>query len=200
MATKSLCAVEACGKAVYRDKKFCQGHWRRWQRHGDVKADVPLGQWKPKAPAREWMEQHKSYSGNECLLWPFKRCRGGYAQISEGNTTRIASRIMCEIVNGPPPSQAHQAAHSCGGGYRGCMNPKHLRWALITDNYADRRVHGTDDVGERNPRVILTADDVRFIRKSKGAISQSILAKKFNVSRGAIAMAQRGVNWAHVDG
>lgn len=33
---------------------------------------------------------------------------------------------MCELVYGKPPMPKHQAAHNCGKGNLGCINPKHL--------------------------------------------------------------------------
>lgn len=200
MAKERLCAVSACGKLAYRRKVYCQGHWRRLQRHGDLAEGTPLGQWQPAAPARDWIDEHRGYTGDDCLFWPFKRDRRGYAQISIEKSTHIASRLMCELVYGAAPTDEHQAAHSCGNGHLGCMTPKHLRWATPEENYADRRGHGTDDVGERNPRSILTEDDVRVIRRLEGSVSRADLAKRFNVSRSTIAMAQRGDNWGGVEG
>ena len=39
--TASVCVVEGCGKRVVA-RKLCNTHYRRWQRHGDPQASVPI--------------------------------------------------------------------------------------------------------------------------------------------------------------
>lgn len=36
------CAVDGCGRPV-SSRGWCHGHYQRWRRHGDVRAEVPLG-------------------------------------------------------------------------------------------------------------------------------------------------------------
>ncbi len=74
----------------------------------------------------------------DCLIWPFARDRGGRANWANGPSV---CRLICELTYGPAPSVIHQAAHSCGRGDRGCVNPTHLRWATPAENAADTRRH-----------------------------------------------------------
>jgi hypothetical protein len=61
--------------------------------------------------------------------------------------TLYAHRLMCQLAHGDPPTPDHIAAHSCGRGHEGCVNPNHLSWKTYSENELDKRVHGTT----RNP-------------------------------------------------
>ena len=97
----------------------------------------------PNGAAVAWIFEHLSFSGDECLIWPFRRGETGYGRVRWEGKQRNVSRIVCGLVNGEPPSPEHQAAHSCGNGRGGCANPKHLTWKTPQENQADRLVHGT---------------------------------------------------------
>jgi hypothetical protein len=57
-----------------------------------------------------------------------KRCT-----IIMGNKGTTAGRVICTVVNGPPPSNLeYHAGHSCHN--RDCINPEHFRWELYEDN------------------------------------------------------------------
>jgi hypothetical protein len=60
-------------------------------------------------------------------------------------TVRRAHRVMCEIAHGPKPAPGFVAAHTCGKGREGCVNPRHLRWASQKENMADKLLHGTSN-------------------------------------------------------
>lgn len=51
------------------------------------------------------------------------------------------SRVVCERVNGPAPTEKHETAHGCGNSW--CVNKRHLRWATHIENEADKLIHGT---------------------------------------------------------
>lgn len=42
--SESSCSVEGCERPAYA-RGWCQAHYGRWRQHGDVRADVPVGQW-----------------------------------------------------------------------------------------------------------------------------------------------------------
>lgn len=199
MAERSVCSVNGCNKPTYRAKSLCQGHWRRLDRHGDVAADVPLGGIVRRRKDVDWLEAHRGWQDDKCLIWPFKRSWQGYPQIqNDAGGSAVASRVMCRMVHGDPPDESHHAAHSCGNGRLGCVNPRHLRWADRFENYADRRAHGTDDVGERNPRAKLTEGHVREIRAAAASISNAEMARKYGVAVQTVSLARRRVNWRHL--
>ena len=131
-----------------------------------------------------WIREHVSYQGDDCLIWPFSTNRG-YGQLGINGKVRKAHRIMCEMAHGSAPSRLHEAAHSCGRGHLGCVNPKHLSWKTSSENAHDRRLHGSPE-GGNGTRTILTDDQVREIRHLKGRLSQVKIAKKFGISRGSV--------------
>ena len=144
-------------------------HYMRWLVHGD-----PLGGagYRDGAPFR-FLEQAKEYFGDECLIWPHCKSgtgRGGLAYITIGPTrknrkTFLVSRLICEHAYGPPPSDSHQAAHSCGRAHLSCVARKHLRWATPQENAADKNINGTVLRGETVPTAKLSAETVLTIRE-----------------------------------
>ncbi|MDX3926746.1 MAG: hypothetical protein QHC90_13205 [Shinella sp.] len=133
---------------------------------------------------------------DDCLFWPYGKTTEGYAVLNVDGKGTSASRYLCELVNGKAPSSRHQAAHSCGNGHKGCVNPLHLSWKTPKDNQADRVLHGTDQNGERNSQAVLTELQAKEILRLKGIRTQKSLAKEFGVSRTAISKVHRRVNWA----
>lgn len=62
--------------------------------------------------------------------------------------THTVSRLVCEYINGKAPSPEHEAAHNCGKGHEGCVNPLHMRWATRAENFSDKVIHGTSMRGK----------------------------------------------------
>lgn len=187
------CAVVDCNGDAHASgcaQGFCKAHYRRLLRHGD-----PLGGGTSMGARKRWIEQHANHIGIECLNWPFSRNENGYGQFKVAGQSTLASRVMCEAAHGAPPSPTHQAAHSCGNGARGCMNPQHLRWATRVENEADKVEHGTLPRGERQGNSKLTADDVRAIRQQAETATHGVVAKRFGVARSQISRIVNGDQW-----
>lgn len=90
------------------------------------------------------------------------------------------SRLVLETFVGPPPD-GHNAAHNNG-------NPRdnrleNLRWDTQKGNIADKKRHGTHQIGERHGCHILKEPQVREIRRlrERGMIYREI-APMFGVS------------------
>lgn len=49
-----------------------------------------------------------------------------------GTKGTTAGRVICTVVNGPPPGHAYQAGHSCNNAP--CINPSHFQWEHADDN------------------------------------------------------------------
>lgn len=119
---------------------------------------------KGKGKGIKFLRDNLSYAGEECLIWPMFRDDHGYGIMGYCGKLYKASRMMCELVKGPPPSPEHHAAHSCGNGHLGCVHPKHLDWKTPEQNQWDAVEHGR--VKPRGPRRKLTDEQVSEIRAS----------------------------------
>lgn len=138
-----------------------------------------------------WLRDHVSYIYDYCLIWPFSRKESGYpAAIGRADGNIYPLRYMCELVNGPPPTPEHEAAHSCGRGHEGCISPRHLHWKTPSENQLDRNIHGT--VG---PRRKLTPEQVLEIRSLKSLETTGDTARRFDLRESTIRLIQSGKMW-----
>jgi hypothetical protein len=80
-----------------------------------------------KSACQKWLEDHVGYDKDDCLIWPFSSTRG-YGHFKCNGVRSYAHRYMCTLVHGEPPSDEHQASHSCGKGHQKCVSPRHLSW------------------------------------------------------------------------
>lgn len=142
---------------------------------------------KGQGAAIKFLRKHVSYSGDDCLIWPFNRAKPhGYGTLGFNGRPHRAHRLMCELAHGAPPTPKHQAAHSCGKGHLGCVNPRHLSWKTEAENQYDRHLHGTNRK-KGTPRYKLTWQKVAKIRALEGKMSQQAIARKFGVTHGLIS-------------
>lgn len=186
-----ICSVVGCDKTRH-GKGFCGSHYHRFKLHGD-----PLGGGTPNGEPLAWVSRHVSYKGSGCLFWPFGKTSRGYGNIAVGDKWMTVSRYMCELANGDPPTQEHEAAHSCGN--RACANPNHLSWKSGASNQADRLEHGTDGRGEKNSAAKLSEADVREIRALKGIKTHVTIAREYGVAFQTISQIQRGNRWGWLE-
>lgn len=133
-----------------------------------------------------FLMDHVNYSGEDCLIWPLSRNPNGYGQLGFEGKSYWAHRKMCELVNGPPPTPEHDAAHSCGRGHDGCVHPGHLSWKTRSENLLDCRSHGTQARQFNGPKGRLTDSQVEQIRALRGKEIQVKIAEKFGVSTSTI--------------
>lgn len=137
---KAACIIEGCGKPRLA-RGWCPKHYQRWLKHGDpltTETNYP-----DRGDTLKWIDEHLSYQGADCLVWPFYRNNDGYACLRVDRKNISVSRYICIKVNGQPPTPEHEAAHNCGNGHEGCAAPNHVRWATKLENEADKLIHGT---------------------------------------------------------
>jgi hypothetical protein len=139
-----------------------------------------------------FLREHVNHQGSDCLKWPLKGSNG-YGVFGYMGETHYAHRYMCELVHGPAPSPSHEAAHSCGNGHRGCVNPRHISWKTKSENQADRALHGTKCTGGRGK---LTSEQAEQIKALRGKFPQREVAEMFGISRANVSLIQNGNTWA----
>lgn len=193
------CSVQDCERNAHRDengkKGFCSLHYERQRKHGNpfvVKRNTR---------AIDWLRQHSVHTGPDCLVWPFHIGKDGYGRAHYPGYGPIttASRLMCIFAHGEPPTPRHEAAHSCGNGNKGCVNPLHLYWATPAENHSDKIKHGTTNRGERQGRSKLTEENVLQIRQMIGSKTQAAIAKMYGVDQSTISDIRRRKRWGWLD-
>jgi len=138
-------------------------------------------------PNFKWLTDHVGYRGNDCLPWPFCRDgRVGRGQLGYRGRNWWAHRLMCVLAHGEPPTPKHQAAHTCGKGHFGCVNPRHLSWKTNSENQLDRAKNGNALRNPHGPRGALTPAQQAEIVALKGKMPQTAIAAKFGVSLGCV--------------
>lgn len=76
-----------------------------------------------------------------------------------------------------------------------------LKWGTYKSNMEDKIQFGTDPKGEKNPRAILTEDEVPKARILKRmGLTYIELAKVFHTSKSGIRDAVNGKNWTEIEG
>ena len=118
---KVPCKVEGCSELSV-GRGHCSKHWQRWRRNGHTDLVRP----KVGEPLRFLNEVVLTYSGDECLIWPFAQSHG-YGQMNFHGRVVEVHRLVCELVNGDPPTPRHIAMHSCNNDLA-CVTPRHIRW------------------------------------------------------------------------
>jgi predicted XRE-type DNA-binding protein len=186
-----LCAAPGCTRPARQYKRWCSKHEARFLSHGDPLA----GRVENGAPLR-WLTEHVAHQGDDCLIWPFAKSANGYGSIVFRGKRGSAHRAICILTHGEPPSPKHVAAHSCGRGHMGCVNPRHLSWKTNAENMADKKAHGTEKLGSQRATSRLTEEKVREIRSLLGSMSQSKVAARFGVARTTVADIARKRCWA----
>ena len=188
MRTPRACTIEGCGRQHYA-RGCCTMHYSRWLRRGNTSTPIS-------APMKFLRETAILYQETNCLIWPFKRDRHGYGIVSIKNRHHVASRMVCKLVHGEPPAPKYTAAHSCGNGKLGCVNPLHLSWKTQKENLADCLIHGTRNFGTRNGSNKLMEDDIRKIRALKGTMFQREIADQFGITRRTVGDILSGRIWS----
>jgi hypothetical protein len=127
---------------------------------------------------------------------------GGYlfAVLPSGGKKRsfAVNRLVCEAWHGPPPSEAHQAAHLDGD--RINNDPQNLAWATPAENDGHKAGHRTLLLGEKNPQARLREEDVRQIRAAiRGGETNAVIAARYGVDGSAISSIRLGKTWRHVE-
>ena len=175
----NVCFVTGCNRVI-QAKNLCSTHYARLLRNGSTMESIPINRKGKRIDFLLSLER----GIDDCIKWPFPSNRNGYGTLCYNGKQTTASRVCCILFNGNPPSDNHQAAHSCGNGSKGCVNPDHIRWATPRENTLEKNDHGTMMRGESHTNAKLTDEQVSMLRERSKTERVEKLAKEFGISRG----------------
>jgi len=191
------CEMEGCTARVWQRSKgrfLCGTHAVRLRRYGDP--GLTHERFRRKV---SWVERNSSYSGQDCLKWPFGVSSHDRGTVSLNGKSMSAPRAMCLLAHGDPPTPRHHAAHSCGNGHLGCMNPQHISWKTPKENEADKSGHGTLRRGSAINTSKLSEDDVRAIRSMIGKVRGAEIARAWGITPTMVSNIKNRKAWAWLD-
>lgn len=137
---------------------------------------------------------------DQCITWPFSCDNNGYAQVNWEGTIRKVARVVLTHTAGPAPTGRRiEAAHAplvCHN--RGCINPRHLRWATPAENNADKLADDTHHRGQRHGMASLTNAQALAIYHAKG--EHLAIGARYGVSRQSVTNIKNGHTWTWLTG
>lgn len=120
---------------------------------------------------------------------------GVQLRIPAGETVkRYVHRLVAEHMHGAAPI-GHECRHLDGNRYNNHYT--NLAWGTRSENNADKHLHGTALVGEKNPMARLTWKQVERMRRARSETGMTYreLAEKFNVSQMTAYRAVKEQTW-----
>src|SRR5215471_9975359 len=188
------CLVEGCDRKHFA-WGYCSLHGKRWKRFGDpLRKNVKAPDGAPLA----FVYKALKWNSPDCLFWPYGRDQFGYGKVAGVPQSDRAHRLICIKFYGDPPTPAHEAAHNCGNGHLGCVNPLHLQWKTHGQNCHDTSMHEMSARGEWQGTTKLSEGEVRRIRKliADKELTYKKIAQLFGVGYGTISDIAQGKTWS----
>ena len=108
-------------------------------------------------------------------------CKGGVCKVF------FIHVLILEAFVGPRP-KGYQACHLDGIRLNSVLS--NLRWGTVSSNFLDRRIHGTDFAGDRNPQAKLTNDQADEVRRAGGY--QKEIAKRYGITQQTVSDIKNG--------
>ena len=196
--TDSTCSIDGCGRPV-ATRGWCRAHYSRWYKHGDPYCGGPIRSYSSRTfeeAFRHHMPGEPPESG--CWLWTGAVDKDGYGVFQfEGRPVRAHVAAYRLYVGAIPKGAV--VRHGCDR--VPCCQPKCLTIGTQKQNIQDKVERGRQAIGERIGTALLTADQVREIRRAyaAGGTTQGALAELFGVSRPTIQAIVLRRNWKHVE-
>lgn len=179
-----ICSIPGCGEP-YCARGWCKNHYYRWKRNGD-----PMGGNARAGAPLKWLEDHVGWKEEPCLIFPYSKVERGYGAVLFRGRTVGAHRAMCILAHGEPEDKM-VAAHSCGRGLDGCVNPTHLHWATTQQNAIELAHHR--QIGIAPPlKSGVRAEDARVIASLRGKERLKTTADRYGISESMVCRIQRG--------
>lgn len=192
--SRKTCSIEGCERP-FLARGFCKFHYERARARGGRGRAGQL----PNGTCHAFLVANVNFSDDGCLMWPYGRGPNGrYGATRFEGKSQGAHRVMCILAHGVPPFEGAEAAHSCGNGFAGCVNPRHLRWATRRENEDDKIIHGTIARGEQHYNAKLSTDHVLAIyADTRGCTAIGV---EYGVHDSAIYNIRHGISWAWLTG
>lgn len=106
-------------------------------------------------------------------------------------------RLVLEAFTGPAPSDDMETRHLDGN--RANNRATNLAWGTALENAIDREGHGNTLRHEAHGRALLTAEQVRTIRRTDFSTTTRVeVARLYGVSTSAIKNILNGKNWKRI--
>ena len=123
----------------------------------------------------------------------------GYARVSlqkgYGRVHLLVHRLVLEAHVGRCP-KGLEAAHLNGNRLDNTL--PNLCWVSRKENHSHKKLHGTQQTGERSGSAKLNNKAVAEIRAKRSLCTQKELADRFGVCVGTIQLVQAMKRWVHV--
>lgn len=189
------CSEPGCDKP-HQARGYCTNHYRTKRRAGFISK---LPHWPEAGKPLAFIEAHVKFDGPDCLIWPFAKrgCSGRGALRFRGGFV-VPARAMCLLAHGEPPTDEHAAAHSCGNGHAGCVNPRHLSWKDRLGNNIDTVLHRTEAFRDAAGKLHMTARQA--VEIANDPRTAKVLAPIYGCSEMTIYDIRRGRTWSAATG
>lgn len=193
MAFHVICAYDGCQKhftARYSAAQYCSISCA--SKDSTVRTDEAI-------MAYFLKNVHKSPTPGDCWEWIGMLNDQGYGMAHVRKTSIRAHRLAYQLFKGPLDSHQY-ILHNPNCRTRACVNPAHLRIGSQKENAADRKISGTQPMGDRHYRTAFLVEDVRNIRKmyADGILLETI-ADAYNAGVVTIHDMVKYKTWKHVD-
>lgn len=148
--------------------------------------------------ALAFLQRAFSEETDDCIIWPFARMgpNGISGAIKYRGKKIGVHRIVCLVVHGDPPTELHEAAHTCP--HTLCINPAHVVWRLPKEITELQRQRGTMPIGEKHVLAKLSEVDVREIRALKGTVIEREVAEAYGICRAHVGRVLKREVWRHL--
>jgi hypothetical protein len=178
-------------------------HYNRWRYYGDPCHTPTTGR-----TLQDRLFDRIKIVG-DCWVWQGAKTKQGYGRLSyraKYSQPVYAHRAMYEDVHGPVPADM-EVCHSCDN--PACINPAHLWVGTHKENIQDAIRKGRHYFRKGRPpggphgsashRAVLTVDQVREIRKLRGAGLRPIeIAQRLDQPYQRVYAVISGQSWKHV--
>lgn len=188
---KSECSHTGCD-ADAKVRGLCKRHYD-WARERGLLELRPTAK---HGALLKFLHSQLSTTLDSCIEWPFSQSQRGYGQISFRGVSMTASRVVCILAHGDAPFQGAHAAHWCSNPC--CVNPRHIRWATVVENQADKKIRGTQCAGETCGRSKLSKAQAQFALKSP--LSAASVAARIDCTPENVRRIRRRDTWRCLDG